>query len=508
LTPRRLIPLALALFLVGSAPARDLHVNNVRGDDSREGLSPATALATVEKAIQLATPGDTIHLTPTEQPYREQILLKDKGGEPGRPITLDGHGIFLDGSEPAGPWEKTGERLWVMRGEGSRGALVVDKRLVLERKLAPDLEPGQFCFENTQFDQGVLFFKPPAGKEVADCRISAVLADGRTVETDPAKWRVGSLISYKLGPKSAPVRILLDGAEAPLLAARDHLKPGEWCLAEGSVHYYPPAGRTPPDMPIRRLVRGTGITLTGKMAHVVVKNFNVRYVWNDAYNIHGQVTGAAFYNCNAYDCFDEGFSSHDDCETLLDGAVFERCDNGVFNVNKSGGSETRNLTVRQSRHYGYGAAIPDSAARHTLSNAVLEDNPTPLFARYLEAENVRIVTTGAAKPEIALTGPVRLNRATVEGPFTLLLSPGSGPIDLQNTVFRAPGILAFEKPATLRQENVFWSPGTELMRKRNTKPLLLDTALAIPEDTLGTKGGGLLEPGAAVPPGIGWSEKR
>lgn len=501
-----LIWMGFLAALANSAPARDLYVNNVQGQDSRDGLSPASALATVEKALQLATAGDTVHLTPTDQDYREKILLKDKGGEPGQPITLDGHGIFLDGSEPAASWEPAGEHLWTLKGEISRGALVVDRRLVLERKFAPDLEPGQFCVENTQFDNGVLFFKPPVGRELAAYRISVIMADGTTLETDPVKWRVGSMTSYKLGEKLRPVRVLLDGTQAPLLDTKDRLLPGKWCLAAGQVYYYPPAGRTPPEMEIRRVERGTGITLTGKMAHVVVRNFNVRYVWNDAYNIHGEVTDAAFYNCNAYDCFDEGFSAHDACETLLDGAIFERCDNGVFNVNKSGGSVTRNLTVRQSRDYGYGCAILDSTARHSLTQAVLEDNPTPLFGRYLEAEKVSIINREAG--EITLAGPLRLEQATVRGPVSLTFAPGNGPVEIGHSAFLDAGAIAFEKAAQVTLNAVYWSPGAQVLLKKKAKPLPIADWLNQLSAAGSATGGGLLPaaPAGALLPGIGWPE--
>ncbi len=59
--------------------------------------------------------------------------------------------------------------------------------------------------------------------------------------------------------------------------------------------------------------------MNGPQSHFVIRDLNVNYVYNDGFNIHGTVKDAQFYNCNASDCGDEGFSAHDGCETLLDG---------------------------------------------------------------------------------------------------------------------------------------------------------------------------------------------
>ena len=82
---RRAVLSLLALTL--SCLARDIRV----GDDVKS----------IAAAIKLAQPGDTIHLQPIV--YRDYAGFYGKKGEPGKPITLDGHGATLEGSDPLDP---------------------------------------------------------------------------------------------------------------------------------------------------------------------------------------------------------------------------------------------------------------------------------------------------------------------------------------------------------------------------------------------------------------------
>lgn len=465
------------LVVSGMPPlgAAEIFVNNAVGNDQWSGLEKVAApagnqgpLRTIARAVTLAAPGDTIHLEPTETSYKEEISFRDKGGEPGRPIILDGHGSILDGSEscPADAWKKVGENLWCLEGVYSRNSLIVEDRVVLERQLASDLKPGAFCFESTQFVPNVLLFKVPDGRAARDCSVQVFWADGESAVLDPVKWEGKSILRYKLTRPVRPQRVLLDGAPAPYENARDHLLPGEWCMDGKNLYYSPPPGKTPSQLEVRKVVRGTGVSLAGKIGYIIIKNLNVRFVWNDAYNVHGEVIATSFLNCNARDCFDEGFSAHDRCETVLDGAVFERCDNGVFNVNEGGWSVTRNIIVRESRHYGFGVAVLESKAAHWLSNAVLENNPVPLFGRYLEAENVKISDTAPSR--ILLAGPLSLDRFSSNSLSTTIeVLPGSGPINLRRGIFLAKNSLdiIFQKKGAVTFDSVFWSPGARVFLK-------------------------------------------
>ncbi|HXG61331.1 MAG TPA: right-handed parallel beta-helix repeat-containing protein [Planctomycetota bacterium] len=83
----RLSAVVGALFLAaGVARADDFYVRP-DGDDARDGRSPERARRTIQKILDEAGPGDTIHLAPGI--YR-QDLRSVRHGEPGRPITIEG----------------------------------------------------------------------------------------------------------------------------------------------------------------------------------------------------------------------------------------------------------------------------------------------------------------------------------------------------------------------------------------------------------------------------------
>jgi hypothetical protein len=67
------------------------------GNDANDGLSPARALATVQRAANLAQAGDLV--TVAAGVYREQVSLP-RSGTPTLPIVLQGQpGAVLDGAE-------------------------------------------------------------------------------------------------------------------------------------------------------------------------------------------------------------------------------------------------------------------------------------------------------------------------------------------------------------------------------------------------------------------------
>jgi hypothetical protein len=76
--------LALLLLLSWSvAAARILHVDALRGDDSRDGLSPDTAWSTLQHAARQVQAGDVVQIAPGI--YAGPVELRAKG-EPERPI--------------------------------------------------------------------------------------------------------------------------------------------------------------------------------------------------------------------------------------------------------------------------------------------------------------------------------------------------------------------------------------------------------------------------------------
>ncbi len=193
--------------------------------------------------------------------------------------------------------------------------------------------------------------------------------------------------------------LMVDGRILPATkSAPSALKEGQWCEEGGGVYWKPPGGKGPEAFSVEVCTRANGVQISGSTAHLVVKNFNARAFWNDGYNIHGEVRAIEFYECNAREMGDEGFSAHGSAEVLLDGAVYEHCQNGVFNANTGGKTVTRNLVVRSVRGIGYGFTPRDIGVEHTLEGAVLLDCPIAL--RVGGAVTVRDVVVLSSGPEL------------------------------------------------------------------------------------------------------------
>ena len=118
--PSRILFIAvLCLANATSVSARDLFVNNVDGDDLRDGSSPTVTgtrggpCRTIMRALQLARNGDHVILAQAGQPYRESITLQAEphSGNPGRPFMIMGNGAILDGSVPV-PSSSTRNKLF------------------------------------------------------------------------------------------------------------------------------------------------------------------------------------------------------------------------------------------------------------------------------------------------------------------------------------------------------------------------------------------------------------
>lgn len=437
-----------------AAVGADWYVDNLLGDDTRDGRSSAVVspqqgpLATITRAIQLARAGDTIHLNPTGQLYRQTAdFYRHPGGVAGRPLVLDGHGATLSGADPcpAESWQAWRNGIWKREAKNVR-IFVIDGRMVFEQpSLGMNiLRPGEFHYAPDSLHY--FYFLPPKGKQAADCRVEVGQPGGNALVLDPQTWHashsaIGALRYPGLKP---PTWVKLDGQPAPLIGARERLErlqPGQWCLEDGMLYYYPQPGTELRRQNIELVVRQNGVQMTSTTSHVIVRNLNVIHVYNDGYNIHGHVTHAEFYHCNARDCGDEGFSSHDDCETLLDGAVYVNCDNGIANVNQTGYSITRNVTLQNARNVGF-LIEPHAGARHELVNAILLDSPVQLSVGRTNVDNVLIVRTpraGALKIQaIRCAENVELRRLTVAGNTRLFQAFPESRVLLESCLF-APG---------------------------------------------------------------------
>ena len=105
----------VALVLASAAIAKDIYVDNLRGDDAFTGQQTQNRpdmsgpVRSIARALRLASQGDRIVLANNDEPYREGIALSGTrlSGYPFRPFVIEGNGAILDGSAPvaAEAWE-------------------------------------------------------------------------------------------------------------------------------------------------------------------------------------------------------------------------------------------------------------------------------------------------------------------------------------------------------------------------------------------------------------------
>ncbi len=263
---RRLLLVGLVAVLRLSAA--DLHVDPVAGDDRSDGRTgPVRSIA---RAIALAGPGDVIHLQPGRV-YYDSAVFANKHGEPGRPITLDGHGAILDGSEPvrAADWESLGGGLF------------------RKSDLVPKLSDSTL---------GRWFF-------LWDGRMNRM---GRTSK----------------GPKAA-------------FKKPQDLQPGEWTHDEGAFYLRLPDGADLDAANIRYPARANAVAQAGKGSHQVIRNLTGRHVFNDGFNVHGAQRALVFENIVAFECGDDGFSAHEDAECRINGFTSVGNSTGLCDIGSS-----------------------------------------------------------------------------------------------------------------------------------------------------------------------------
>lgn len=349
--PAEAKPIPEETFPVTPAP-RDIHV----GRDVK----------TIAEAIKTAQPGDTIHLEP--RVYRDYAGFFGKKGLPGRPITLDGHGATLEGSEPLDParWREVAPGLFA----------------------ADDLVP--------RLDDAILqrwFF----------------LVDGHV---------------NRMGRTSK-------GRTVPLKKAAD-LQPGEWTFEKDSSREAPPSrqiygtffvktvpGHKLEDLKILVPVRSAGVQLGGENAHLVIRNVTATHPYNDGFNIHGDCRDVVFENIRAIECGDDGISAHESAQYRVRGFVSIGNCTGICDT---GTSETNYEQVLIRDCVGFDLYFP-AAGRYRLRDVVVVSSAQQALAVSgpetgsctVELENVWIRRAShGVEASIGKTGALVAARCTFE----------------------------------------------------------------------------------------------
>ena len=348
---RRAALCLLALTLSGQA--RDIRV----GEDVK----------TIAAAIKLAQPGDTIHLQPIV--YRDYAGFYAKKGEPGKPITLDGHGATLEGSDP------------------------------LDAQKWTEVSPGLFEAKDLlpRLDDAILmrwFF----------------LWDGKM---------------NHMGRTSK-------GKKAALKKAED-LQPGEWTFMQdrardklvanqifGSFFVRLPAGQKLADAHIFVPVRSAGVQFSGANAHLVIRNITATHPYNDGFNIHGDCRDVVFENIRAIECGDDGISAHESAEYRVDGLISIGNSTGITDTGTAQTSYRRvfladnlafDLYFLNAGRYAVTDAVVLSTAEHALQVVAGKDQQSEL-----RLDNVLIRRGGpAGSALIAKDATLFARRFTIEG---------------------------------------------------------------------------------------------
>ena len=347
----RYLPIAF-IFLLSTTWGRDIHV----GQDVK----------TIAEAIKLAQPGDTVHLQPIV--YRDYVGLYGKQGEPGKPITIDGHGATLEGSEP------------------------------LDATKWKELSPGLFANDSLlpRLDDAVIgrwFF----------------LWDGKM---------------NRMGRTSKGV--------SPPLKKVEELQAGEWTFVKDPSREKPPSkqiygtfyiklapGDKLSEANIALPVRSAGVQMSSQSAHLVIRNLTATHPYNDGFNIHGDCRDVVFENIRAIECGDDGISAHETAEYQVRGFVSIGNSTGICDT---GSARTSYDGVFIADCKGFDIFFLDEG-RYQLKNAVIfSSSLNPFFVTgrvgakcELEIDNVLVRRWGAPKPAVVTTSALlRARRLTLE----------------------------------------------------------------------------------------------
>lgn len=341
---------SLSLLLALSLPlqARDIHVG-------KDADAP-----TIHHAIKLAAPGDTIHLEP--KMYRDYAGFYGKKGEAGKPITLDGHGATLEGSDPIDPakWRE------------------VSPGLFANHDLMPGLSDAVI---------GRWFF-------IFDGRMQHM---GRTSK----------------------------GKQAPLKKPEE-LQAGEWTFVKDPSREKPPskaiygtfylkvaAGQSLVDAKVFAPMRSAGVQMSGDNAHLVIKNLTATHPYNDGFNIHGDCRDVVFENIRAIECGDDGISAHETAEYRVDGFVSIGNSTGICDTVAAKTSYNR---VFIADCIGFDLFFLDDG-RYKLTNAMIyskAQNPFTVTGRedkHCELEIDNVLFRRLVEPRTGLIAPTAVIRA-------------------------------------------------------------------------------------------------
>lgn len=259
-------------LMLTTVMAAEFFVDYESGNNQTGDGSQAKPWADVNLAVARVSPGDTIKILPSAQPIRRSISLRNRCGAPGQPITIDAMFNTFTGLKPVGPeWR----------------LIDADKGLYhLQRKAIAGGLLGRYCMAlHGEFKR--------MGRHT--------------------KWR---------GERFKKV---------------EELQEYEWTVVDAKDFYFRiPAGRTPADEQVEETWgEGSGVSISGESAHIVVHNMIARNFWNDGFNIHHNCKDIVFENIAALENGDDGISAHETCAVKVSSMLAWKNGTGFCHVQEA-----------------------------------------------------------------------------------------------------------------------------------------------------------------------------
>ena len=269
---------------------------------------------TIHAAIKASQPGDTIHLEP--KVYRDYAGFYGKKGEAGKPITLDGHGATLEGSDPLDPAQ------W------------------------KEISPGLFAADNLvpRLDDAMVgrWFFLMNGK----MNLMGRTAKGRSAalkkpeQLQPGEW---TFVKGPPRPNAKPLQIF------------------------GTFLIKLAPGRKLADENIFVPVRSAGVQFSGDNANLVIRNLTATHPYNDGFNIHGDCRDCVFENIRAIECGDDGISAHESAQYRVDGFVSIGNSTGICDT---GTAQTRYSNIFLASNVAFDFYFLDYG-RYSVTNSLV-----------------------------------------------------------------------------------------------------------------------------------------
>jgi len=328
-------PLSLLLLLslpLTSLRAETYHVDLVKGNDANPGTADLP-FHTTAKGIAKAQAGDIVVIAKIDSPIRESLLIRQKSGEEGKPITIDGQDNLFTGSDPLKPedWKPVDGLPGVYRND----------------HLVPGLKPAD--------------------------KNNAFVIQRYIMIWDDQPNRMGRTSKGRHEPFVPVAKI----------------QPGQWTYVDAEAAFYvaiDPA-KTLADYKIETPVRLNGVGISGTCEHWVVKNVKVSRVINDGFNLHGHTRDFVLENIEATECGDDGVSEHEDSELTIHGLVSRRNSTGICHGDQTASwsdhviledNYAANLFLRNGTHVFADSVISAAAPVDGNNGIILNNVPVPI----------------------------------------------------------------------------------------------------------------------------------